>query len=190
MSTEHSPAYKIFHYKFNYSIPGIHFYSQEYLDTVGILSTGNKADDKALMSAPIDTRGTVMEMALHFVNDVPVTLQNPRDAVVMYEMVRDHLYNWRKALASESNVPDAPLDSLRALDEFASSIFAIARRYKPDVKEKQSIASRLRQLGGNSGLRKGISSSPEVSNKPKTIPEHHPVIDTIEDYFAKRKGDV
>lgn len=187
---EHSAAYKIFHYKYNFSIPGIHFYSQEYLDTVGMVSTGNKADDKELMKRPINTRGTVMEIAQHFADDHPVTLENGRDAVAMYESVRDHLANWKKALAMESNLPDAPIDQLRILDEFATSIFEIARRYKPAMIEKVSISTRLRSLGGNAGasLRRGIDTgvvSPAVE-KPKEIPVHHPVIDIIDEYYSKR----
>jgi hypothetical protein len=192
MNDSHTPAYKVFHYKFNYSIPGIHFYSQAYLDTVGIVSTGDKVADKEIMKRPINTRGTIIEIARKFSEDIPVTITNPRDAVEMYEIARDHLHNWKRALAQESNLPDAPMDDLRALDEFATSIFEIARRFKPEVREKESISKRLRALGGGTNLRKGIVAPANVNKVAKTVelPTHHPVIDTIEEYFAKRGGDV
>lgn len=190
MAESHSPAYKLFHYKFNFSIPGIHFYSQAYLDTVGMLSTGNKVDDAAIMKRPIDTRGTIMDIARHHSEDHQVALSNPRDAVTMYEIVRDHLNSWRVALARESNLPDAPIEDLAILDEFATSIFEIARRYKPEVQKKEGFSSRMRQLGGSGGLRKSIVvPGVETPAKPKSLPVHHPVIGAIEDYFAKRNGD-
>jgi hypothetical protein len=191
MSEAHTPAYKIFHYKYNYSLPGIHFYSQEYLDFVGIETTGNVADDKAILSNFINTRGTIMEIAKHYAEDHPIKIGNTRDAVPMYEAVRDHLANWKKALASESNLGDAPIEQLRILDEFATSIFEIARRYAPSLKEKISVSTKLRGLGGNGGaaLRRGIVHSSAEKDKvivTKPLAVHHPVIDTIDDYYNRR----
>jgi hypothetical protein len=190
MSSEHSAAYKIFHYKYNFSIPGIHFYTQEYLDFVGLTSTGDKAMDKEIMNNHIPTRGTIMEIAQHFSDDHPVKLENTRDAVTMYETVRDHLSEWRQALGQESNVSDAPVEQLRILDEFATSIFEIARRFKPEVIRRNSISTRLQSIGSNNGqvLRKGlppvVDKNAPIKVKPLAV--HHPVIDTIDEYYNRR----
>lgn len=191
MSEEHSTAYKLTMYQFNYSIPGIHFYSQEYLDTVGILSTGDKKMDVELMKTRIDTRGSVLAIALHHAADHSVMIQNPQDAVQMYEIANQHLLNWKNALARESNLPDVPIEDLEALEEFATSIYQIARRYKPEIREKVSIATRMRGLGGSSavGLRKGISTGRPATkverfDSTKPLPEHHPVIDSIKEYYS------
>ncbi len=195
-STQHTVAYKLAYYMFNYSIPGIHFYTQEYLDNVGLVSTGNKADDMALLKNRIDTRGTILEIARHHAQNHSVMLQNPQDSVVMYEIANTHLHNWKTALARETNLPEVPIEELEMLEEFCESIYQIARRYKPTVKERQSIATRLRGMGGggaSSALRKGISTgrpetvipAPGTDNKP--IPEHHPVIDSIMDYYTEKR---
>jgi hypothetical protein len=191
MSEAHSPAYVIFHYKFNYSIPAIHFYSQEYLDTVGIVSTGDKAVDKEIMKNYIATRGTIMDIAKRFAEDVPVKLENARDSLQMYEAVRDHLVAWKQELAMGSNVGDAPVEDLRILDEFATSIFEIARRYKPELVRRKSMSTRLQSMGSSAGqtLRRGIPEA--TSNKPaapKPLEVHSPMIDIIDDYFNRRNA--
>lgn len=186
---EHTPAYVIFHYKFNYSIPALHFYSQAYLDTVGILSTGDKAMDREVMNNHINTRGTIMEIATKFSEDVPIKLENTRDSVKMYEAVREHLVSWTRELALGSNVGDAPVEALRILDAFATSIFEMARRYKPTLQKRTSISTKLQSLGGNAGqaLRRGIppANAPAI-NRPKELEVHKPMIDIIDEYFNRR----
>ena len=185
----HSPAYKIYHYKFDYSIPAIHFYTQEYLDFVGILSSGDKKTDRQLMNEQVHTRGTIREIAEKWGDDINVILVNPRDSVRIYEALNAHLHDWNSAVKEDINLQmeDVPLDKLALYDAFAGSIYEMARRFKPEIKERITANSRLRKMGGGFE-RSGYKRLAKIS-RPLEIEEHHPVLEVMEREIARRRGE-
>lgn len=187
INPKHTSAYMLFNYKFDFRIPAMHFYSQAYLDFVGVVSTGDKGQDRELMKEPIYTRDTIVVMATHFGNDVPVTLCKPKDAVEIYEIIRMHLDAWTEALKYQHNLNPPPVEEFEVLDEFAASIFEIARRFKPEVKTRVSLHSRL------AGLRRMMPRRTEADEKPRekkhVVPEHARRFDVIDDLYAQRIGE-
>lgn len=181
---EHTPAYKITHYKFSFHIPALHFYSSQYQEEFGVLSTGDKEMDRALMSTPVGSRDTILNMARKYDENVDITLDDPKDAVRIYEIIQAHLSSWNEAARTEHNLSNIPMDDLRILDEFAKSIYEIARRYKPDVGKTPKFFDRTKNFGGP------LSRQPErevKSEKKPTKPnEHHPVFASIEEHLERR----
>lgn len=186
INPKHTTAYMLFNYKFNFHIAALHFYPQAYLDHVGSLSTGDKKQDRELMKEPVFTRDTIVVMAQHHANDVPVYLDNPRDAVEIYEIIRMHLDKWTEVLKYEHNLDLPPVEDFEILDEFAASIYEIGRRFKPDLRTRVSLSSRLSKLRG------GIGRTVERTQKGqgRVITHHASRFDKIDDLYAQRIGEI
>lgn len=180
---EHTPAYKLTRYKFNFSIPALHFYSSEYQKQFGVTSSGDKGIDRMMMNSMVGTRDTILEMARLYDKDVTIQLDDPKDAVKIYEIIKEHLKNWNEAARTQHNLGEIPMDDLRMLDEFAISIQAIARRYKPDAAQGSKFFERTRSMGV--AMDRG-TPAPETKRESPKIKEHHPVFSTIEEHLERR----
>ncbi len=180
---QHTTEYKLKNYKFSFSIPALHFYSAEYQKEFGVTSSGDKGIDRMMMDSMVGSRDTILEMAKLYDKDVTIRLDDPKDSVRIYEIVKEHLDNWNRAAQTEHNLGDIPMDELRMLDEFAGSIQTLARRYKPDVGQKSKFFERTRNMGAAFDRRGAVQSE----EKPKAkLKEHHPVFSTIEEHLERR----
>lgn len=180
---QHTPAYKLIHYKFNFSIPALYFYSAEYQKQFGVTSSGDKGIDRMMMNSMVGTRDNILEMARLYDRDITVQLDDPKDAVKIYEIIKEHLNAWNEASRTQHNLSDIPMDDLRILDEFAVSIQAIARRYKPDAGQGSKFFERTRTMGAP--MERGTSQPEPAKEKPR-LKEHHPVFSTIEEHLERR----
>lgn len=179
---QHTTEYKLNNYKFSFSIPALHFYSAEYQKEFGVTSSGDKGIDRMMMNSMVGTRDTIMEMARLYDKDVTIQLDDPKDAVKIYEIVKEHLNNWNHAAKTEHNLGDIPMNDLRILDEYAMSIQAIARRYKPDAGQGSKFFERTR----NMGVALDRNGNAVKDTKPAKPKEHHPVFSTIEEHLERR----
>lgn len=186
INPKHSTAYMLFNYKYDFSVPAMFFYTEGYLANVGVVSTGDRAQDRELMKEPVHTRDCIWEMAKFHADDVPVRLRDPQKAVEIYEIITMHLDAWAHALTYEHNMQLPPAEDFERLDAFAHSIYEIARRYKPSIAQKVTLATRLNSLSRKFGR------GPETpqSNKPATrkIEHHRPRFERLDELLAHRQG--
>lgn len=188
INPKHSSAYMLFHYKYDFSVPAMHFYTDGYLANVGVVSTGDKAQDRELMKEPIHTRDTIWVMAQYHNRDVFPRLRNPKDAVEIYEIISMHLDAWVNALTFEHNMKLPDATDFEMLDAFAASIFEMARRYKPNLATKVTLATRLNRLTRKFGR---TAEQEQATAKPKrVIEQYRSRFDRIDDLLAQRQQGV
>lgn len=182
-----TPAWRVYHRLYNYSIPKLHFYSQEYQDRHGLLVSGDRAHDATMMSEMIPTRGTAAELAQLFEEGVDIQLQDPEDSVKIYTDIKDSLDVWLDALKREHNLPEPPQDLFKLLDRFADGIYKIARRYKRDIKVRPRDQSRFRQLG--TGFQRAGFKRPEVPGKPQVERDRSKMAEILEEKAHARRDE-
>jgi len=185
-STEqHTPAFKLFHYEFNYQIPAMHFYTEQQQENFGVFSSGDREVDRMQAAAPVMTRSNIMEMARRYAQDIQIELCNPEDSVRIYEIIKAHLLDWYKAARTEHNLGDVPTEDLRMLDDFAVSLFQLARRYQPQIVEQSRFMRLFGQLGGSMDRHAPVSRTEETEAAPK-VKEHNPIAEHIQDFLYQR----
>lgn len=123
----HTAAYKLFNYWVYIIIPTSVTYTDADTDVFGIVTTGDKAWDQALSTAPIERAVHVCEIA-HLVSEgSPITLLDPKDGVKIYEWISEHLTDWRNCLRDRIRPPEPPLEGLYEFNELARLIVPVAR---------------------------------------------------------------
>lgn len=132
MAGEHlTTAQKVFRFFYTCHLPAMYTYNQQADDLYGRMSTGDEDYDKELAESTMYTQLNIWQIATHFVNGVPVGLQNPKEAVEIYEVVRDLINEWARRIQSDVNLNDYPRDQLHVLEAFAKEIWTWAEVMKP-----------------------------------------------------------
>ena len=60
---EHTPAFKIFHYHFRCETPAINTITQNQINTIGLIVSGNRETDRQAMRDLVSVQWTIAEMA-------------------------------------------------------------------------------------------------------------------------------
>jgi hypothetical protein len=126
---KHTVAYQIFHYYFKCYMPQHQLYSDAYLSEVGVPTTMNRAIDRELANAPVLCQLTPAEMADKFANGATLTLQEPKDAVPVYQMIKEHLENWYVIVNDPLDYTEPPLEDLQKFEALAQALYPTARVY-------------------------------------------------------------
>ena len=126
-----TPAQIIFNRRFMCQLQHMHTLSKSDINIFGISSSGDRNVDEGLLKSWVFVQLTIAEMAEHASKGVPIIIDNPKDSVIIYETVNQHLMNWRNHVKSSINTGKVPLEDLRKLDEFAAKIYPMAASHKP-----------------------------------------------------------
>lgn len=183
-------AWKLTHANWRFSVPMYQFRTQEYFDSVGVGISGDKAVDKESLKQRVETSETLLEIARRHEQDHDIRLFNPKDSISMYEILREHLDNWSRGLRDDRNldVDEQTLEELEMLDQLAADIYLVARRYKPDIRERKSIVNRLKNLGGpmtrTGGFLDRTPDKPKEAEKPK---EHSRMFEDMVKELERRR---
>lgn len=178
MSEETSVAYKLFHRYFKCYMPQFHLYSEEYIEKVGIPTSGDRVIDRELANAPVLCQLTAAEMATHLANGANLTLENPKDSVVLYQLVSEHLTNWQHIVNDPLDHTEPPLEDLKKFDELASELYKTARVYLNEDQLGNRLFKGLAALESNRAIDR---HKPDPKPEPSfTLPkEYRKVTDLI-----------
>lgn len=196
-ASEHTPAYKIFRYPFRCQVAAMHMISQEYMEKLGIVTTGDQETDLQLLRAPRDVQLTIAQMAEMYYEGVSIQLYNPvEDSVKIYTILVDHLNDWKQRVAlSPHLVKDSVVEDLKKLDELAIEVYKTAKMYLPKTFEQSKLFRRLGGLGG--GLGAGMSNRVAAVSRPTAAPrvekplvaaEHNPIAEAISRAVFNRRA--
>lgn len=177
--SEQTVCQKLFYNRYLCRVPNIFFHRKEELEEVGMLSSGNKDIDRALVHQRRDVYLSPVQMVLLSSEGAPIQLANPREAVEIYQNLKQHLDNWRILTEQVLNAPEPPVDDLRKMDQFAASIYWIASQFTTEkLDASNSIFTRM--------SRRDISKMTRRHLTRDETPEAAPVADTGHSAVADR----
>lgn len=185
---EQTAAFKLFNYLYRVYIPQHHMYSNEYLKQFGIPTSGDSALDKAQANEMTLTQQTIAGMAELHADGAAIALEDPSKSVEIYEILRNHLNDWSRAVHEAFHDINPPIEDLRKLDDLATEVYKIAKGYMKTDELNSSLVSGISSLGGlRRRRRRDIRQNVEVSGEGQAK-EHTPISDTIaKESFAQRK---
>jgi hypothetical protein len=154
-----SAAFKLFHYRYPCEVSGIHMVSAEEYETFGYVTTGDTNIDLTLASQsryPYLTTAQVAHMRAQF---IPVKLKSYEDATKMYNLIYQHMQDWRNEVELNIMRRSAPLASLKRFDDLGRELFEFAHRYVTYNPAENSFFSAMQSIATSRGLgmRSGIS---------------------------------
>lgn len=191
-ASEHTPAYKIFRYPFRCRVAAMHMVSQQYMEELGLTTTGDRETDLQLLKAPRDVQLTVAQMAVFFHDGVSIQLNNPpEDSIKIYGMLVDHLNDWKTRVnMSPHEVSNEVVEDLRMLDALAMEVYKTAKQYLPATFEESKLFRRLGGLGaGMSARLRSVSPARQATPPaPLVATEHNPIADAISRQVFRRRG--
>lgn len=160
----HDAAYKIFHYIWPCEIPEHYFFSAEYLQIAGVPTTGDKAMDLELMKMPRLVNITIAAM-VHFHDEgAPIRLTNPKDAITIYKLLREHMDAWRNILNSMMGVDAPPAEDFVMLNNFAEAVKPVAEAYNGGERPKTGLAALIATIQGKHGVLRQNAMKDRISS--------------------------
>lgn len=172
-ASEHTNAYKLFHYPFYCKVPAMFTITQDELDVRGAVTSGRPELDRAIANEPMDIRCTIRQMIEYRREGAQITLIRPKeDSVRIYDILTGFLGDIQQQMDRSFNVQIKDQELVQEVDEFAAEVYKIARHFiKTGVgSDKLSIFER-----GPSGL--GLKGKSKV--KVKLEKEHKPMAEDI-----------
>jgi len=157
-----TPAYKLFHWKYQCRIPEMVVLSPAVLDNFGTFVSGDEGRDVSNAKHLVGALRTVAELATIHGQGFKVEVDDDEKAFEMYTHITEHI---KEAIEYQSNGmfgKMAPIEDLQTFDKFASYIFPRVRHhFVAGTDDSSRLMSHL-----SSRLRKSRT-------KEKTAPEAH-----------------
>lgn len=170
----HTPAFKLFFYKFDYVIRAIDCYSVDLINEMGVIATGSKKDDRELAMEACYMSGTVIDMIDKYRNGALIEFNDRTVPGKVSSIILDHLNDWADYIETGMIYREVPYDDLRLLDEFGSFAFYKARSYNPG--DVTSTAAKAFSLFG--------SNFTTTKDKEVTYPEYNSPMDDIDQLLS------
>jgi hypothetical protein len=191
MSDEYSSvAYRLFHDPWLCSVSEIYCYSRQYVEEMGVITTGDPTLDVALENAQRHRYMTIAAMISFYEEGATVTLLHPRDSIEIYRLVCEHLLNWQWIINNTFVTTHPPPEDFLLMDEFAKQIHPMTLVYGLGDVPKIGFEHTLGKIQGKhsgflrSSLQKRIMSEPDPNATQQTIdPSLHK---TIADGMARQ----
>lgn len=181
MAEEHTIAYKLFHYYFEWEIPES-FANEKRMQFGGVPISTDSSNDHALAESMVRRQHTVIEMIDYSKRGARIVLCHPEKSVIIYEWLTEYLTKRREQLRYKINVGNVPLEDLTDMDEFASIIYRLARQYEnTEVLDNGKSARFNDNLFKHRMLKSRFvpTEKKEDLTATKPIPEHKSISDDI-----------
>lgn len=166
--------------RYHCRLRGMDTRSVEHIRFFGTPTSGDPDYDREMRNEIVDRFLTIAEMACYFRDGITVRVKHRADTKKIYERITDHLIAWRDALSS-LNHPQAPIEDLLTLDEFAHKVYEHAKWHFKDPYTTSLLERAMNARFGNMGiLGQGNPTMPSVDNPP-------PERETFNDLFVGRR---
>ncbi len=169
-------AYKIFHYPFMWKFADNETFDVNDTEFFGRLSSGNAEFDAALATAKSDRYMTTDKVAEIADRGVSVILADPIDSIDIYNMISEHLNDWRVHLrrpGAFGKFKDVPLKDLKALNGLARGLALVGRRHglvEDNDPYEKNRARRAHSIGYRAPINYSeITHSDETYNEIATL---------------------
>lgn len=118
-----TPKYIIFHKSYLVRVKNIDTLDKEYIQQRGLPYTGDHVLDSTFANEIIDKYVTIAQMAEWFSQGITIRIKNESDMIEIYQVIYKHLQSFQQALDSSYNISSVPVEDLKKLSNFASTIF-------------------------------------------------------------------
>jgi hypothetical protein len=170
-------AYKLFHHRFDCIIAQMHLYSTPYLQISGMVTTGDRDADRAMATAPVRTWMTPAAMAQFLSDAAPFRLVKPSDAAPIYQMLTEHLNDWKQYVSTTMNPVDVPTDDLIKFDALAGEIYNTARGFLGQAKPVSGFFLKMQRNQTRRGIRR---IAKDAADQPEELRQtHESIVDKI-----------
>lgn len=174
--SQHTAAFKIFHYYYKCWIAQHYIVTNDLNMMFGIPTTGQREVDRELANSKMLVQLTINEMTEYFDRGANITLENQADAVTIYEIVHQHLHDWKQAASFEVSRMDIPVEDFRKLDAFAAEVFRLAKGQMKEAPKTGKLANKLSQLEGG---RRAFARKTKQEKAELVPTEHKPLSEDI-----------
>lgn len=114
-------------YLYQVRIPQLALLTENELRIQGLPTTGDRSIDRELANQLIVVYIPVVTMVKYFIEGHVVRLVKSNEVKTIYDHLQRHLELWAGTMHGSLNSSNAPIDELRAMNRFASSLFEYAR---------------------------------------------------------------
>lgn len=184
---KHSAAFKLFHYNFYAFVSGLHLVSAEELRVFGYVTTGNSAWDRQLMMEDREIYVPVSTMVRIHAEGGTVRLRNPEDGGKIYEYIYQHLQDWRHEIELNPTRLKAPMEDLRAFDDFARDLHQYARYHLRFNPANNSLFAALERLAHGRGTARPGKDGVVTSDQDYQKLSHKSSVDTMTKLLRDRE---
>lgn len=121
---QNTPAWRLFHRLYRVGIKEMFFYPPEDVMVFGRPTSGNKRVDMQVMNSLRTVMIPGSTMAEYFSVGADVHFANPKNIVLVYDDIMQHLRQWESVILNNlhGNI-DIPLDDLVKLDQFKDALY-------------------------------------------------------------------
>lgn len=126
---KNTAAWKLFNCMFSCTVRALDTYSTDYLELRGTVTQQNSLKDRQAASAIIYREMTINTMLELFRSGAKISVLDPADTKKIYDIIAEHLEDWKEYLNTRLNTGDAPLDDLVELDRFATVVYKHAKSH-------------------------------------------------------------
>ncbi len=129
---DQSPAYKLFHWPYMWMYAENEDFDENDTEFFGRITTGNDELDMSMATCNSERYITTSKAAELAGRGVAMYLNNPKDAVAIYNLICEHLHKWHDHLSrpgSFGRYRDVPLSGLKEFNDLARSLAVVGRRH-------------------------------------------------------------
>lgn len=158
-------AWKIFHKRFHCRVKYVDMLSDKHINWYGMPSIGDPGIDGMMANQLIDRMLTINEMVEFFRSGVVIRLVKPANSKVIYELIKEHLNNWKVHLETNYSTREPPLDDLMLMDDFVRIIHKHAERH---FTKEYLDSPFFKRASGALGISRSSFMEEPTEEKPKS----------------------
>lgn len=181
---QQTPTWRLFHMRYRFKLPYVHFHDDETLRTMGQVVTGDRHFDRGQLDDLVTTEDTPARMAIHFDNGVRLVLDNLKDTVDIYSDIQAYLAGWQRAAQMEYNLGEVPREWIARFEDMAIALKPLVDQYRaanPSAKRTSKF------LGQRTLFTPLAKDEPRVEQTtPAATKPTHPAIDVINEHLYRR----
>lgn len=184
-------ARKLFFDNWHWRVPEMYFYTEKFLQEAGYLHSGDKTVDRMMMTSMRDVYRPIAAAALFYAEGARIELVNRADAIPIYNLIVEHLRNWKFVTESMVNGPKPPIEDLKKFDALAAGLHYMACDAPQIGLPSDSIFNRIMEINQQSlafhaGPVKGGVDPATGKVVESTVPKNHtPYADAIARRYRK-----
>lgn len=179
-------AQKLFHQRFYCSVPEIFYQTEASLEMLGMRHYDSKMDRNAALYRDHRLYIPPAGMCMYIDQGAPLQLDTIEDAVTIYNLIVQHLTNWKELM--EGLVGERPpLQDLRSMDNFAEMLYPLVRMLAPANQVGSYFRQSIGQFGVDDALGKPLGreaplppgTETHLGSKPTNTNQGHKSISDI-----------
>lgn len=186
--SQHTPAYKLFHYRYACLVQQMFTSDLNAARAVGLVTTGDDKLDREQRQAWVNIYPTPWEMLEYLDRGAALEFSDFGKTAELYYAVTQHLADWYEAVRSDPMRRTVPLDDLRRFDELAAMLF---RFTWPQEKTPLNVSGLSHFLAGRRKLRGSMRmvGLPErlPANSRGVTPRYRPYSQEIAEILDSRE---